>query len=110
MDMISVVMSISGSPSEVLIAGQLGATFKSSSFHMDSVGAVARVEEVKELGLEKSPQLKEEIDGCVVKTPMGRAGKPEEVAALIAFLCFPAAYITGQIIYADGGFTANGGF
>ncbi|KAF3617797.1 Tropinone reductase 2 [Capsicum annuum] len=61
--------------------------------------------------MKKSPQLKEEIDGCVVKTPMGRAGKPEEVAALIAFLCFPAAaYITGQIIYADGGFTANGGF
>lgn len=36
--------------------------------------------------------------------PMGRFGKPEEVAALAAFLCTPAAsYITGVSIQADGG-------
>ena len=34
----------------------------------------------------------------------GRAGSPEEVAALVAFLCSEkAAYITGQIIAIDGG-------
>ncbi|XP_055809140.1 tropinone reductase 1 [Solanum dulcamara] len=59
----------------------------------------------------KNPQQKEEINSFIFKTPMGRAGKPEEVSAVIAFLCFPAAsYITGQIIWADGGFTANGAF
>lgn len=36
--------------------------------------------------------------------PMDRFGKPEEIAALAAFLCTPAAsYITGTSIQADGG-------
>lgn len=37
-------------------------------------------------------------------TPLGRLGKPEEVAAVIAFLASPeASYITGQVIPVNGG-------
>ncbi len=38
------------------------------------------------------------------RTPMGRLGEPEEVAAVAVFLaCDESSYITGQTIYPDGG-------
>jgi len=42
------------------------------------------------------------------QTPMKRFGTPEEVAAMIGFLCSPeASYITGQIIGIDGGMSMH---
>ena len=42
------------------------------------------------------------------EVPMRRFGEPDDVARLICFLCSPlAGYITGQRIYADGGWNRH---
>ena len=42
--------------------------------------------------------------GVVQNVPLGRFGKPEDIAAAVAFLASPeAAYITGQTLTVDGG-------
>ncbi len=52
---------------------------------------------------------KEFYDAVISRTPMKKIGKPEDVAAAVAFLCLPAAaYITGHTLAVDGGFTING--
>ena len=46
-------------------------------------------------------------DPMKAKIPLGRFGKPIEVADLVLFLASPASdLITGETIYIDGGYTA----
>ena len=47
-------------------------------------------------------------DLILASTPMGRLGRAEEVGRVIAFLASDdASYITGQVIWVDGGLTVQ---
>jgi len=48
--------------------------------------------------------LPEEIQRGIVKDiPLGRIGRPEEVAEVVAFLATRGTYITGTVIHVNGG-------
>lgn len=47
---------------------------------------------------------REKWDEVIQLIPLGRVGKPEDVAQVVAFLCGPgAAYMTGEVIRVNGG-------
>ena len=60
-------------------------------------------------GLTDTPAVRgdltaEQIEAARKNIPIGRLGKPEEIAEVIAFLASPrASYITGAVIQAHGG-------
>ena len=50
------------------------------------------------------PQPEDEMESVRLHVPLGRVGRAEEVAALVAFLAGEdAAYITNQVIHVNGG-------
>ena len=49
-----------------------------------------------------------QLDSLIAQIPLGRLGKPEDVAGLAAFLASDdASYITGATYFVDGGLTWN---
>jgi NAD(P)-dependent dehydrogenase (short-subunit alcohol dehydrogenase family) len=46
------------------------------------------------------------LKAMVKSVPMGRVGRPEEIADAVLWLCSPtSSYVTGQAIAVDGGYT-----
>jgi gluconate 5-dehydrogenase len=47
-------------------------------------------------------------DKLLQRIPLGRVAEPSDVAGPVQFFCSPAAaFVTGQILYVDGGLTAT---
>jgi 3-oxoacyl-[acyl-carrier protein] reductase len=64
-----------------------------------------RIDELDRLTAERSGKPLDEVrQGSAASVPLGRIGRPEELANLVVFLASDAAsYITGQAITVDGG-------
>jgi 3-oxoacyl-[acyl-carrier protein] reductase len=49
-------------------------------------------------------RLPEEIrEGIMTQIPLGRMGRPEEVAQVVGFLATSGTYLTGTVIHVNGG-------
>ena len=53
---------------------------------------------VRVLGQETLDELAQNV------IPMGRLGRPEEIARAVVYLADEASYTTGQVLSCDGGF------
>ena len=52
----------------------------------------------------RNPEFRAEV---VKRTPLGRVGEPEDLGGAAVFLASSASdFVTGQILYVDGGFIA----
>jgi 3-oxoacyl-[acyl-carrier protein] reductase len=53
---------------------------------------------------EMTSSLPEEIRGRILdRVPLGRMGRPEEVAEVVAFLATEGSYVNGSVIHVNGG-------
>lgn len=87
-------------------AGMIGLT-RSLSRELASRGVTVNAVAPGFIESDMTRELGEVVMAEVKKRiPAGRAGQPEDVAALVLFLASPAAgYITGQTLVVDGGLT-----
>ncbi|THC45048.1 SDR family NAD(P)-dependent oxidoreductase [Massilia sp. Mn16-1_5] len=68
---------------------------------VNAIGPGTILTELAKQAVLSSPEARHTI---LSRTPLGRCGEPEEVAAIAAFLASDdASYMTGQTLYADGG-------
>lgn len=103
---ISSIAGITGNRGQVNYSaakGALHAASKSLALELASRGITVNAVAP---GIISSEMSKDAFDAEAIKqlVPMKRAGKPEEVAALVAFLASEtASYISGQVISINGG-------
>ena len=75
------------------------------SLALELAGRNIRVNSVAP-GVIATPRNRDDAEELDPEVPLGRPGKPEEVAALVSWLCTDeAAYVTGQSYIIDGGMT-----
>jgi len=114
------------------ILGRVGSEFRAASYHaakggVDALTRVLALEyaregirvnaiapsyfdgtELMDKVFEATPETR---DYSISRTPMGRLGQPDDLEGAIVYLASDAAkFVTGHILYVDGGWTAGGGY
>jgi acetoacetyl-CoA reductase len=84
-------------------AGIIGFT-KSAALELARKGVTVNAIAPGFIETEMIAAMPEEVRARILeKIPMGRFGRPEEIAQAVAFLVLHGEYITGQVIAIDGG-------
>lgn len=85
-------------------AGVIGLT-KSAAKELASRGITVNAVAPGFIETDMTSVLSDKVkEGAIAGVPLGTFGKPEDVAAAVAFLASEAAgYITGQVLHVDGG-------
>ena len=56
------------------------------------------------IATEMTARLPEEVkSGILGRVPLGRMGRPEEVAEVVGFLATSGSYVTGTVVHVNGG-------
>jgi 3-oxoacyl-[acyl-carrier protein] reductase len=90
-------------------AGMVGFS-KSVALELASRGVLVNVVAPGFIETDMTAELPEEARAALSeRIPLGRIGRPEDVAGVVRFLAGPAgSYMTGQVIVVDGGMVMHG--
>jgi len=88
-----------------MITRSLASEWAQYKINVNAIGPSTIATPFSERTLQDPERLKRFLASC----PLGRVGQPLDIVGVCIFLASPASdYITGQIIYLDGGLTAIG--